>query len=553
MPTAWAQTALLAFVAAIVGVIARRSDVPPLSRATLAWLAVLVLAAAVRGLLVPHTVFRGHYNAFHQVRIDLGLIDGRDATGLMLPGGHGVPLMWLSRVVAVGPGVYFGSNVLYGVIAVPVAFLALRTWLREDDHAALVGAALLALDPVHARVAASEDPMALATLCAWCGFLGLSMALRRGKIAWLVLTATALAFSLAVKTDSLLVALGLAAVACCEGLRGRWSRPLERATVAAALAWFTASVAAVGWSVAHHPDYMQHRQYLGMPGLQYLDHAAGFPLALLLHNPLIDPRYAPVATSLLAFLGLALGLRDRRREGVGWLVFLGLLFVRIYEDFPLPFDDALGVDGGVKGDVRWNLHASVPWLTLAAYGIQQVGLSLRGPWARAGLIALGLASLVPTRRFWIHLWTDQHEATLVRAAARALPSPCALVTPSLEGAQDRRTPFVDPALPLVLLDLEAPRWRSIPRLHTMDLGPVGEDPRWHCAAFYRGLGCYVWPIDARPSAAQAERPECRQLFSGGGLAPVRGLTLRTRYEDYSAIHVVSPVVEFGFYRSAAVP
>lgn len=550
MPTVWAQIDLLAFVVALCVAWLVGAGGRPLTRPTLAALAALVVVAAVlRGVVVPQEVFRGHYNALRQVRLDLDLLGGRDTSSPMLPGGHGVPLTWVSRVVGVGAQTYFGLNVTYGVLAVPVAFLALRTWLREDDRAALVGAALLALDPVHARCAASEDPMALAALCAWCGFLGLGLALRRDRAGWLLLTAAALAFSLAVKTDAALVVVGLAAVAWCDGLRGRWSRPADRAALALALAWVAASLAAVGWSVARHPDYAQHRQYLGMPAVEYLINAAKFPFALLFHNPLVDPRYAPPATSLLAFVGLALGLRDRRRETAGWLLFLALLFVRIYQDFPLPFDDTQGVNGGVKGDVRWNLHASVPWLTLAACGVQRVLALALAPWPRAGLAALGLASLAPTAGFWQHRWTDQQEAGLVRAAAHVMPLPCALVTPWLAGARDRRSPSVDPALPLVLLDLEDPRWRGVPRVGSADLGPPGVDARWSCAAFYRGLGCYVWPLGSRPPASQGERPECRRLFADGGLAPVRGSTLRAGYEDYSAFHVVSPVVELGFYRA----
>ena len=548
MPLVWTQIDLLAFVvAAIVGAWALWPGARALPRATLAWLAALVLVAAVlRGLWVPHTVFRGHYNALQQVRVDLKLMAGSDHTNPMMPGGHGAPLAWLARFVAVDAGVYFGLNVLYGILAVPVAFAALRTWFRGDDRAALGGAALLALDPVHARCSASEDPMALAALCAWCGFLGLALALRRGRAAWLLLAASALGFSLAVKTDSVMVAVGLAGVALCDGLRGRWTRPVDRAALAAALAWFAASLVALGWNVARHPDYLEHRQYLGMPALQYLLHAAWFPVALVVHNPLIDPRYAPLATSLLVLLGIVLGLRGRWREVAGWLGCLAILFVRVYQDFPLPFDDALGMHGGVKGDVRWNLHASVPWLALAASGIQQACGYVRAPWARAALAALALAGLFPTRHFWRHQWADQREAGVVLAAARSLSVPCVLVTPRLEGAEDHRTPFVDPTLPLLLANLENPRWRDVPRLHPEELAP--DDPRRFCTVFYRGLGCYVWPIDARPAPSRGERPECRRLFVGGGLVPVRGLTLRARYEDYSAFHVFSPVVELGFYR-----
>jgi len=279
--------------------------------------------------------------------------------------------------------------VVIGALAAPAAFVAVWRW-TDDATDALIACAIVASDPVHARFSASEDPMPLAALCAWLALLGVALDRRdrRPEGAWLA--AGALGFAMATKADAVLWIPGFAALWWATPVEAHARPTAHHAAAAAALAGLAGAIA---FTALRTPEYMANPRYGGMTLATYAQHAAELPIALVAHNPLGDPRYAAPAVTLLAYLGLARGCARRDRAALACAGFLGVLFVRVYEDFPLPFDDLARagprwffrawypprMGAGVKGDARWNLHAMVPWTLLAVAGARTRGGATGGP------------------------------------------------------------------------------------------------------------------------------------------------------------------------------
>jgi hypothetical protein len=402
------------------------------------------------------------------------------------------------------------------------------------------------------RFSASEDPMPLVALCAWVALAGIALARRDNLREGTWLTASALAFALATKADTLTLWPGFAAL-WWAAAPTPWSPRALTPFVWPAIVAAVFLVAALGSS-----GYMANPRYGGMGVLTYLQHAVEFPLGLVLHNPLADPRYAAPSVTALAALGLVTGIARRDRVTLACVLFLWALFVRIYLDFPLPFEDPATMHFGrflfaklhparltmgVKGDTRWNLHAMVPWTLLAVAGAAWLAERFRArPRVLFTLGFLALVSFASTQAWWRHRWADQREASIVIRAARTLirPLPCALVLPN---DHDDQGPVVHHAHPLALLDAIDPRWRTVPRI--TEPSPA----QTRCAVYVRGLSCYVWRHDAVPERTHPEHPRCRTRFAGAFMVPIPGLVERFVYDDYSSFPVSAEAVTIGFYRA----
>ena len=535
---------------------ALRASWRSLRRAEIACLGSLVaLAWWLRAWVVAPSILRGHYNGYEHLAATLRVVEGHDLPMEAFLPGHGVLLSWVNVVCRLDLDRWFAVDIALGVLAVPVAFLAIWRW-TGDATDALVGGALVAVDPAHVRFSASEDPMPLIALCAWFMLLGTALHGRDRQPSGAWLAAGALGFAIATKAEGLLLGVGFGALWwSAHSGAGPVLSPRARYAIGAGLALLVASLAL---PLLRSRGYMANPQYGGMRLASYAQHVAELPLGMLLHNPLGDPRYAAPAVTALVLVGLVTGCARRDRVVLACLAFLAVLFVRIYEDFPLPFDERVTreaprwffrhwfhsrMGAGVKGDVRWNLHAMVPWTLLAVAGARWIRERVRAPWVLAALVIAGGATFVTTRGWWRHRWADQREADLLTRAARALPIPCAIVLPRDVPAQG---PVVRHAQPLKLLDVVDPRWRDTPRV-LQDEGDVPPELR-RCAVYYRGLSCYVWEPDVPLDPQRTEHDGCSARFSDPGMAPIDGLVERFAYEDYSNFEVIARAVTLGFYR-----
>ena len=508
---------------------------------------ILVGAIVLRVFVTPPGMMRSNHNGYAQLVSDLQVLRAEGRWAPMVPPGKGAFVAAATWAPVISAKRWFAINQALGVLSVLMAALALRVWLRSDA-AAVAGAALLAFDPVHARLSASEVAMIPVALLAWTGLAGLALFLRAGRRSGLWLWALSAALAVYVKLDALLSVAGLGVLLLLARREtepspsaGLWRR---RVQILAPLAVAAALAAPLLWAALGNAEVVGRRRYLGLPVGELLLGLLRAPWDALTHNPLTALTYAPVAVSALVVAGLWWAWRARDREVIAWLILLALLFARVFGTAPLPFDE-----GWAKGDVRWNLHASVPWLALAALGARGIweGLSRPWPgllWARALLLALAALSWLPAAPYLRARWSDQREAELVLRVARTREPPALIVSaspkigaPELDDAARRRVPALD--RPLSLLELGP--WRAAPSVAASPLvGPMAAALDGE-VLYYQSLACY---FDA--PEGEALHPACQRAWDTLELEP--WAVERLPYEPYSAYQVAVDEVELGFYR-----
>jgi hypothetical protein len=519
----------------------------PLKRSA-RWALLLILAGAIVlrvGVAAPG-MMRSNHNGYAQLVSDLQVLRAEGRWAPMVPPGKGAFVAAATWSPLISAERWFAVNQALGVLSVLLAALALRVWLRSDV-AALAGAALLAFDPVHARLSASEVAMIPVGLLAWTGLAGLALFLRAGRRSGLWLWALSATLAVYVKLDAVLSVAGLGVLLVLarrgqeDDLSARPSpAPWRRlAQLLAPLAVAVALAAPLLWATLGDVEIADRRRYLGLPVGQLLLGLLRAPWDALTHNPLTALPYAPLAVSALVVAGLWLAWRARDREVIAWLIVLAVLFARVFGAAPLPFDE-----GWAKGDVRWNLHASVPWLALAALGARGVWEGLKRPWARALVLALAALSWLPAVPYLRARWSDQREADLVLRVARTRTAPALIVSaspkigaPQLSSAARRRVPALD--RPLSLLELGP--WRGVPSVAASPMvGPMAAALDGE-VLYYQGLACYFDAPDG-----QALHPACQRARDTLELEP--WAVERLPYEPYSAYRVRVEEVELGFYR-----
>jgi hypothetical protein len=548
------RTSLVTFALLAVAVAANapslRAHAMPGTRRAAQWLAGIVLAGAALRWLVPADVMRGNYNGYGQLRMLVAPLLGdqmgpgvpaASSTAYVPPGGA-VPAALLGSLFPLGVEGLFQIGRVIGTLGILAAFAGAKAWSR-DDRVALAAALVTAVDPVHVRFSASEDPMPLVAALDWLALAGLVFALRHGSPRGLALAAAALVHVAYAKLDGAVVAVALAGMAWIEWRARARGADERRALKKAALAWGGAAAALLvplAILVWEAPNYFENPQYLGQGVSGFLWTLRKLPRMLVTENALTSLAYAPAGLTLLALTGLAAAWSARRREALVLIAYLAVLYLRFFAHFPHPL-----AHDGVIGDVRWNLHADVAWLLLLGRGVAWwLDRPLMRPLgARVAAGALVALSFVTTASFWTHAWADQRESRFLRAsAARFAPGrPCALVTAFHNQSVDRAiSVYANAPVPLLRLATGT----DFP-VRTVDEALRDARFPWDCAAYFRGLGCAQFGYGPEAPPALDERPECAAAEARLDLAPVA--EERFEFERYSGFRVHAREVRIGLY------
>jgi hypothetical protein len=315
------------------------------------------------------------------------------------------------------------TTVLGFALVAPISVFLLARYLLADDRAALICAGLVAVLPLHIRFShgdvASIPSLTIAALVFAMG----QAAAREPRVRWLLVMLPALAAPMIVAfmlrpLNILYAPLLLATLVIDQGVWidkprvDRW-RIAVIATVVAALT--------IGIGVPHLMDGFggQVRE-----GLSWRTITSAIEVLFSFeYNSLLNPRFTPPGLTLLAMFGVVDLIQRRRWRLVvflaGWL--LASLGTHAYVVPPSPFMQA-----------RYHLHLVVPFVCLAACGIEAVLVRLRGH-RRERLLTLGLFGYLLASPL-IHVgfirdiaFNDQREWIWVHGLRETVPAECTIV------------------------------------------------------------------------------------------------------------------------------
>lgn len=422
-------------------------------------------------------------------------------------------------------------NVLFSLATVVAAFVLVDVCFRQR-LAAFAAAAVLALQPVSVRYAASDAAAVVVTFATITGAAFMAAWGRGGErrqlwqgIGWFVLAAN-------IRYEALIYSVAGAAVALGAG----------------------------GW-----PDRQRLRQLLvGVAlGLVFLAYPVGVALfdasqGVFELSPMgwigafvLSP-HSPRVIVALAVVGLAGAAVGHLRETVGYLVALAVVSM---PGFYPPFDCS-------DLSYRFALPQLVLWAGLAGYGFH-VGHRLlvsarrrwwptggaapdavtsgRLPWA-AALVALALAAAValPHRGFLSKMWTYALEYEFTQEHLAAIPDGCLLIGP----ASDWEIRGLRVTELLSRLAGREHRWLRVDSPEVL----AGRVPA--CTVYYHATACYAFEGILRPNAPPwvgRERDVCARMNELYDLEPIATTSFPS--VGYACErHSVEPVPA-GFYRA----
>lgn len=345
---------------------------------------------------------------------------------------EGPALAWLHP----GP-VYVTSVVTATVLAcslvAPIPVFSMARYLLDSDRAALTCAGLVAVLPLHIRFSHGDvSSMPSLTLIA-LAFGMIQAGAREPKLRWLLamlpLIAAPLLLIFLLRPLNIMCAPLLLATLFIDRGVGAERPPVATRRILAICGVIAALT--VGFGVPHllAEFGQQVREGLSLATL-------GSALRVLFSfefNALLNPRFTPPGLTVLAVVGVVDLVRRKRWRLVvflvGWL--LGSLATHAYVVPKSPFMQA-----------RYHLHLVLPFVCLAACGVEALLVRLRG---HRGERALGLALLgYLLASPLIHVgfirdvgFNDQREWAWVHGLRETIPKECTIVEYEGRGAGAR--------------------------------------------------------------------------------------------------------------------
>lgn len=502
----------------------------------------LALAISLRRFLFPDMPI--HEN-FH-----LPMVLDRIANALHMDiaMGRGFSVLFnvIGRLFGGGEPLLFDVQRLFGAASV-VLLAALAFTVTASGLTAFSAALLLAANPIHARLSASEDPSVVFVFLILSATVSVVLAARGGleeegprtprrRPLFLLLHAGfALALSVHLRSDFAVYALVPIAMAwTIPGGIGRIAR-MPAAWVAVAL--FALSVTLVLHEVVH-PRHDGFRWVTRPDALLEALVEAWDPRApnrvVLLAQSLSPPLI--VALAAVGILGLA---RTNRR--LAWaLGLLGLAYTWLF----------LG-SNGFPGNVRHQAPHHFLFLLAAASG---ASLLVTGPFPSRGaravavgaFIAVALVSFGTTTRMLTRPASPYFEREFLTTAWSRIPVGPGTTFVRLQGGVDTgfvNTTFPDDDARRAGADL-APISRMLADASTMD------EEALRPFVFYRGLSCYLASTYGQRAYGPCENP-CRLLDEAFDLRPIVEREIpNIPYESMFTYPSPSdqPMLKIGFYR-----
>lgn len=472
----WAQDGLLAFaiIVGITGALLWQA----LRRAAqwIAWalLGVALLGALCRLALAPlATLEPWSYTRFMVVA---RMIYEGPALALL----HPEPV-FLTSVVT--------TTVLAYALLAPLTVFPMARYLLGSDRAALVCAGLVAVLPLHIRFSHGDVSSIPSLTLAALVFAMVQAAAREPRRAWplamLVFLPVALVPTFLLRPLNILYApLALAMVLVDRGV-GADRPPASTRRIVAITLVLAALTIEVGIPHLLHEFGREVREGLSLSTVA----SAVRVLFSFEYDSLLNPRFTPPGLTLLAILGVV-DLARRRRWRLlvclaGWL--LASLGTHAYVVPKSPFMQA-----------RYHLHLVVPFVCLAACGIEAVLDRLRGHrHARPLILALfgylAASPLIHASFIRDVAFNDQREWAWAHALRPHIPAECTIVEYGGrgQGARFARVgAFVADGTP-------GQRWKVVEIPEPVDGTPLLSDELRtllshppDCAYWYEGMPCF---------------------------------------------------------------
>ena len=481
------------------------------------WSLLLVLVAGVVVRVGWSLWSVNHENAIGWVIFeDAARLDHFPSYGL---GGHVLYNAWL-KLFGTRPDVIFAGNFVLASLTPLLLFMLVRR-LFGCSRGALLAAALIALNPVHVRLSASESLHIPAMFFALLTLVALHVALQ-SRDAWLPVLLAAVSFALAVQTRPLGVLLILPVVASlllrprAEGIRWRWL------ALGAAMAFVLCAV---------HGMWLWERVQ-DSSGMSFFRVAPRDILPRLIQpakHAFVDPAVTPLALQVLVVLGLVGMLVRRWRSAI---VVLAILLPAVY----------LNTTHGQNPVEHLRFHLGVlPWFALSAGGATLLleKVSGRGKDAVFALVVLVVAASLPLHRSVLSPRYDAHrELSFWQTQLSEFPPGFSKAATLVSLDRFQADHSLTTELPISWF--AAFRWTTGRFVSASDyLRNPARKVLW-----YRGITCWYHEPNSEPAKGPAMRELCRRVEESGTLRPI----VETAFEANPArFRVRVPEMTIGFY------
>lgn len=500
----------LAFaLAALPSLSAALSRLPAPARAGLA----LALVAAV--LLRRFTVQGLPFHEDFHLPIVLDRIATAQDMDVAMGRGFAIVHDVLSRLFGGGEDRLYDAHRLFGAASVVLLGLVAHE-LLGSGLAAFAAALLLAANPIHARLSASEDPVVPAVFLLLSATAAVLLAARgrvpspggrpaRWQPAFLVLhAASALALMVHFRSDFAIYSLVPVALALSvPGAFGRLAR-LPAAWAGAVLLGVSMALVLPEVLRPSHDGF----RLVTRPGA-FLEAVLGAwdhrqPNRLVLFCPALSPSLIP-ALALAGFVALF-----RTRRPMAWALLVpGVAFSWLLLG-------SNGYPGNVRHQAPQHLLFLLPAAAGAAWLITGPFASRRGRAAAAGafvvLVALSYAATIRT----LALPASPHyERAFLAEALPQVPLGPGTTLVRLEGGRDAR--FVNTTFPDAVARQAGARLAPVAEL--LQAAPEMDAESLRPYVFYRGLSCYLAAAYGRVGHGPCDNP-CRLLDRAYELRPI---------------------------------
>lgn len=418
------------------------------------------------------------------------------------------------------------TTVLGFALLAPITVFLLARYLLADDRAALICAGLVAVLPLHIRFSHGDVSSIPSLTIAALVFAMAQAAAREPKLRWLFALMLAFAAPMLLTFDlrplNILYAPLLLATLFID--QGVWvDKPrVDRRRIAV----ITLVVAALTIGIGV-PRLMDGFGGQVREGLSVSTILSAFEVLFSFeYNSLINPRFTPPGLTALAIFGVVDLIQRKRWHLVvflaGWL--LASLGTHAYVVPMTPFMQA-----------RYHLHLIVPFVCLAACGIEAVLARLRGH-RRERLLTLGMFGYLLASPL-IHAgfirdvdFNEQREWVWVHSLRETIEPDCTIVE---YGGRSSGARFARVGAN-VIAGMPSKRWKVIEILEPVEGEPeLSDDVREllldppECSYWYEGMPCFG---DRPPDTGVA--PVCDAIPGFVALEEVARLEFESRgYDD----------------------
>lgn len=480
------------------------------------WVPAVALAAlAVRLLLPEPAVFHQNAHGYRYIAMAIDPMRDLHVYGSGFQAFFHLFYTWLplhTKVVIVG-NIFLGS--------LTVLFMGWAGARLFGTGAGVATALLLAFNPAHIRLSATEDPIILALAM---GAIGLWAALElRRRASWELAIGCAITVASAAQVRPLLMVIPVFVAVLALFHEPGVSALARRATIwCAALATALLLVPHLMWMAnLHLGDTSGH--YGGLLNLE--------PAAVLTGAKafLFDSARTPPALWVLTVLGLVLGMRSRWRPTL--LIALSCVAaVWLFAGRQHVYAEAL----------RFAVPPQVLLTLVAGPGLAATArwLGRDRPFLVASLATLAAATGLLSSEPIEQATSDTLEYAFLGDTWEYLPAGCGVLLPPWRMSQGR----INAGFP-----------SDDYRTHHPGLSVIhGSDPAhqtlftdYDCVLYYRGLACSSFHL--RDEELASLRPECAELERGFDLQPVAVGVIETSSLPPNLFAYPEPAIRVGFY------